>query len=444
MFTSRRRAATVTAAALLLLMPAAQATVSAAEVPPPSGPTSSGPSTSGPSTSDPSTSDPVTGRGRTVYTVPGTDDEARSEITRSGALVLSVRNGTATVEATPQQAERLRAAGFELRDGRSVAETLSRPGRGAPAPAFPPQDQGYHTYRETVTALDKAAADHADLAVVSSAGTTAEGRDIPVLKISDNAARDEDEPEVLFTCNQHAREHLTTEMCLHIVQRYTDRYASDPAVEEMVDTREIWVLPMANPDGSVYDVSGGRYKAWRRNRGQDPTDLNRNWGYRWGCCGGSSGDPSSSTYRGSAPFSAPETSAIRDFTGSRVVDGEQQVTAHIDFHTFSELVLWPYGYTTDDTAPGMTREQYDRFARIGTEMAATNGYTPQQSSDLYITDGGINDWMWAEHGILSFTFEMYPGSGGIDGFYPPDEVIPRETARNDEAVAILLNEAGTT
>ncbi|NEE21440.1 zinc carboxypeptidase, partial [Streptomyces sp. SID7499] len=115
------------------------------------------------------------------------------------------------------------------------------------------------------------------------------------------------------------------------------------------------------------------------------TDLNRNWAYKWGCCGGSSSSPSSETYRGAAAESAPETKVVADFVRSRVVGGKQQITAAIDFHTYSELVLWPFGYTYNDTAPGMTADDRNAFAAVGQKMAASNGYTAEQSSDLYIT-----------------------------------------------------------
>lgn len=124
-----------------------------------------------------------------------------------------------------------------------------------------------------------------------------------------------------------------------------------------------------------------------------------------------------------------------------MIDGEQQITAHIDWHTYSELVLWPYGYTFDDVAPGLDESAVATFRTLGEAMAATNGYIPQQASDLYITDGGINDWMWAEHGIWSYTFEMYPTNQLGGGFYPPDSVIDRETTRNDAAVDLLLSYA---
>ena len=102
---------------------------------------------------------------------------------------------------------------------------------------------------------------------------------------------------------------------------------------------------------------------WRKNRQPNAgstavgTDLNRNWAWQWGCCGGSSGTFSSETYRGTAPFSAPETTVVRDFVNSRVVDGVQQIKTGIDFHTYSELVLWPYGYTTANTAAGPDRRR---------------------------------------------------------------------------------------
>ena len=126
---------------------------------------------------------------------------------------------------------------------------------------------------------------------------------------------------------------------------------------------------------------------------------------------------------------------------SRVVDGVQQIRASIDFHAFSELVLWPFGHTRADVTKGMTRDQHDTFEALGTSMARTNGYTPEQSSDLYITDGAIDDWLWGANGVFAFTFEMYPADGPGPGFYPPDELIRRETARNREAALLLLEEA---
>ena len=146
--------------------------------------------------------------------------------------------------------------------------------------------------------------------------------------------------------------------------------------------------PNMNPDGSEYDIATGSYRSWRKNRQPNAgstavgTDLNRNWGFNWGCCGGSSGTFSLGDLpRRRRAFSAPETQRVRDFVNSRVVGGVQQIKADIDFHTYSELVLWPYGYTTANTAPDARRRRPQAtFATLGRNMAATNGYTPEQAS----------------------------------------------------------------
>ena len=188
-----------------------------------------------------------------------------------------------------------------------------------------------------------------------SLGTSYQGRELWAVKISDNVDTDEAEPEVLFTAGQHAREHLTVEMALYLLDELTSKYGTDARITNVVDTREIWIVPNVNPDGSEYDIATGSYRSWRKNRQPNAgssaigTDLNRNWGFQWGCCGGSSGTFRSETYRGPRAFSAPETQRVRDFVNSRVIGGVQQIKAAIDFHTYSELVLWPYGYTTRRT-----------------------------------------------------------------------------------------------
>ncbi|GAB3136366.1 M14 family metallopeptidase [Amycolatopsis stemonae] len=377
--------------------------------------------------------------GPQVYEVTGTGTaQQRTDVATTGADILDSTNGTTTVIANPGEAAQLRALGF----GVKALGAVNRPQGAAAVEDFPAGYTGYHTYAETQTELQKTVANHPTLTKLGSAGTSYEGRALSLIKISDNAATDENEPEVLFTCNQHAREHLTTEMCLHIVQRLTSGYATDPAIKRLVDSTEIWVIPSVNPDGSEYDISGGTFHSWRKNRQGPGTDTNRNWGYKWGCCGGSSGSTSSETYRGTAAFSAPETRAVSNWVNSRVVGGVQQIKTHIDFHTYSELVLWPFGYTYADTAPGLTAAEAQKFQTLGRQMAATNGYTPEQSSDLYITDGSVNDWMWATHKIWSFTFEMYP-KGSNPGFYPRDTQIVPQTTRNDQAVDILINAAIT-
>lgn len=398
----------------------------------------------------PAGAQPQTAPDQGLYEVRGAATVAsRTSVAQSGADVLGVRGDTIEIVASPAQADALRAQGLTLDLAGDWRALLAQRSGGVSRSAvtdFPAGDEGYHTYDEMLAALRTAADQHPDITSLSSIGDTYEGRSIPVIKISDNAATDEDEPEVLFTCNMHAREHLTTEMCLHIVDRFTSGYGSDPTVTGFVDGKEIYVVPSVNPDGAEYDISGGQYQGWRKNRqpnsnGPVGTDINRNFSYKWGCCDGSSSSPSAEDYRGPSAASAPEVRAVQAFVDSRVVGGVQQIKAHIDFHTFSELVLWPFGHTTDTVTEDMTREEYDRFQSVGEQMAGSNGYTPEQSSGLYITDGDINDWMWGTHKVLSYCFEMYPTDGGIDGFYPPDEDIVPQTTRNDGAVDILLTNA---
>ncbi|MBL1099090.1 M14 family metallopeptidase [Streptomyces coffeae] len=374
---------------------------------------------------------------------PATPAE-RSAITATGVSIDEVDARSLVVTANAAQAKRLRALGYRL-------SRLGGPPDRAEGRAkhfdFPSADAGYHNYAEANAEIDKAIAAHPTILSKRVIGKSYEGRDIVALKISDNVATDEDEPEVLFTAHQHAREHLTVEMALYLVNKLTTGYGSDSRITKAVDGREIWIVPDLNPDGGEYDIATGQYRSWRKNRQPNSgsssvgTDLNRNWDFKWGCCGGSSGSPGSETYRGARAESAPEVKVVADFARSRVVGGKQQLKAAIDFHTYSELVLWPFGWTNSDTTTGMTQDDHDAFAAVGKKMAASNGYTPEQSSDLYITDGSIDDWLWGAQKVFAYTFEMYPSSFGGGGFYPPDEVIQRETERNKDAVLQLLENA---
>ncbi|MDP9798839.1 murein tripeptide amidase MpaA [Catenuloplanes nepalensis] len=376
----------------------------------------------------------------TQYTVSGVRTaDARNAIARTGAAIDAVQeHGVVTVSATADELKSIRALGFAVQ---AVAGPSSS---DFGTMDFPSADSNYHNYAEMTAVINQVVSDHPAIARKSSIGTSYEGRDLPVIKISDNVATDESEPEILFNHQQHAREHLTVEMAIYLLNLFTDNYGTDTRITNIVNSREIWIVPTVNPDGSEYDIATGSYRSWRKNRQPNSgstaigTDLNRNWGYNWGCCGGSSGTPSSLTYRGPSAFSAPETQRLRNFVNSRVIGGVQQIKTNIDWHTYSKLVLWPYGYTTANTATGMNADQYNTFATLGTQMANLNGYTPEQSSDLYITDGDSLDWMWATHKIFAYTFEMYPGSSGSGGgFYPPDEVIPAQTAVNRTAVLLL-------
>ncbi|MFF3413132.1 M14 family metallopeptidase [Streptomyces sp. NPDC002698] len=369
---------------------------------------------------------------------------SRTQIQRSGVTVDEADEETVVVSGRADQIATLRRQGYD------VSPLGSAPDRSAGDVRlfdFPTADSKYHNYAEMNTEIDQRLAAYPGIMSKRVIGKSYQGRDIVAIKVSDNVATDESEPEVLLTFHQHAREHLTVEMALYLLRELGAGYGSDSRVTSMVNNREIWIVPDLNPDGGEYDIASGSYRSWRKNRQPNSgssyvgTDLNRNWNYKWGCCGGSSSSKSSETYRGASAESAPEVKVVADFVRGRVVGGKQQITAGIDFHTYSELVLWPFGYTTADTATGMTADDAAAFKAVGQKMAASNGYTAEQASDLYITDGSIDDYLWGSQKIFDYTFEMYPSSSSGGGFYPPDEVIERETSRNRDAVLQLLENA---
>ncbi|MFF8266388.1 M14 family metallopeptidase [Streptomyces sp. NPDC016562] len=424
---SRRRAA-VTAALLALALGAPAYGMSATASPPPT-----------PSTA---TQDEAI----VQYEIQGPSTPAeRTALLRTGVSIDEVDARSVVVSADTMQAKKLRAQGYEL-NALPGPPDRSLPGVAASPMDFPSADSKYHNYAEATAEINQRVAQYPSIMTKQVIGKSYQGRDLIAIKISDNVATDEAEPEVLFTHHQHAREHLTVEMALYLLNEFGSKYGTDARVTNAVNGREIWIIPDLNPDGGEYDIATGSYRSWRKNRQPNSgssyvgTDENRNWNYKWGCCGGSSGSKSSETYRGAAAESAPEVKVVSDFVRGRVVGGKQQIKAAIDFHTYSELVLWPFGYTYNDTAPGLTADDLAVYKKIGTSMAASNGYTPEQSSDLYITDGTIDDWLWGSQKIFAYTFEMYPENGG-GGFYPPDEVIDRETARNKDAVLQLLENA---
>jgi murein tripeptide amidase MpaA len=331
----------------------------------------------------------------------------------------------------------------------------------AAAPAdpleFPAGYEGYHTYPEMTGDLQHVASSYGsgtlhNITRLRSIGNSFEGRPIWTLKISDHPNQDENEPEVLVECNMHAREHLTAEQCLYLVHMLTDNYgrSSDlgKRVTKIVNTHEIFIIPMLNPDGAMFDISAGVFHGWRKNRQTNPgsdklgIDLNRNWSYKWNCCGGSSGKPGSARYRGQYPFESVEDQVLRDFILSRRIGGVQQIKEILNVHSYGKHVLYPYGYTKQDVPSDMTVDDHATFVAMARKMASLNGYKAMQGSQMYIYDGDFIDWAYGDQHIFAFTWELYPGWGcGCGGFHPDDSVIATETARNQGAALYLFEQA---
>jgi carboxypeptidase T len=166
----------------------------------------------------------------------------RDAVARTGVSIEDAEHGSLVVTGTPAELAALRRLGFTV---------TALPGAGTPSgpvtDGFPSADAGYHDYAELSSTIDAAVAAFPALARKSSIGTSYEGRQLWNVKISDNVGTDENEPEVLFTCGQHAREHLTIEMCLYLINELTTRYASDAQIRALVDSRELVLWRTATP-----------------------------------------------------------------------------------------------------------------------------------------------------------------------------------------------------
>ena len=351
-----------------------------------------------------------------TYVVGGVSGRAdRTAIARTGAGIEAVRRRSVVVRATRRERKAIARRGFRIR--RSTVRAAD----------FPAADAAYHNYSETVAEMNAVASARPATVRLFSIGSSYEGRNLIGARVSNDSADRTDEPGVLLVAQHHAREHLTVEVALSLLHLFAE--STDQTVRSLVASRQIYILPTLNPDGGEYDIASGSYRFWRKNRQPIPgsaeigTDLNRNYSYRWGCCLGSDPDPASETYRGPFPFSAPETAALRNF-----VNAHPNIRTSISYHSYGGLLLYPYGYTYEDQPPDMTRVDHETFVAMAGEMARTTGYRAQQGSDLYITDGDFNDWMYGAKRAFAFTVEL-----GGRGFYPGPALIATESARNHAA-----------
>lgn len=313
-------------------------------------------------------------------------------------------------------------------------------GGAAGAAAYPAEDAGYLDYAEMVTEIHDIAASNPKIAQLFSIGRSFEDRELWAARISDRVGTDEDEPEVLFDGGMHGREHLSTEMAVALFRSLVDGYGKSVRITDLVNRTETTIIFSLNPDGSEYDHSSGTIRSWRKNRQPTPdssevgTDINRNFGYRWGT-NPLNASPAAWTYRGPAAWSTPEASAFKRYVDGRVIDGEQQIRVHVTFHQYGRIVLYPYGYTKEAVPPDMAAEDHALLAAMAGQMGALSGYRHAQSSYDEIHVGNQMDWLYATYRILTFTFEMG------DAFAMPDEAIPTETERNMEAAWYAIEQA---
>jgi len=282
---------------------------------------------------------------------------------------------------------------------------------------------GFKTFSHITAYLDTIHTDHPSITSAKfSIGTSIEGRDLWAIKVSDNPGTDETEPEVFYTGIHHAREPISAEVLLHTIDHLTDNYGSDPTVTDIVNGRELWFLPVMNPDGYVYNETtdpdgGGMWRKNRRNNGDGTygVDPNRNYGYNWGYDDiGSSPVTSHQDYRGTGPFSEPENQAVRDFTEGR------EFSIAMNYHSYGNLLLYPWGYER------IYAPDHLYLAAIADSATSFNGYAPSPGWGLYPTNGDADDWGYGEQTTKSLIFAFTPEVGSSADYFWPDasRIIP--------------------
>jgi carboxypeptidase T len=352
----------------------------------------------------------------------------RQKAVDAGVSVEELKPGSASGFATPTALARAKAAGLKIRSTVSVRQRFG-------ALDFPEKDATYHNYKELISDMRALAAKAPDLVSIFSIGKSTLGKDLWAVRLTKGSSgeRPSGKPGIVFMGTHHAREHLSTEVPLLLAKHLVDNRA-DAEIAKLLETRDIYFIPMVNPDGVEYDIEGGKYHMHRKNMakngdGSTGVDLNRNYGWGWGG-GGASPDPSDDTYRGPSAFSEPESRAVRDF-----IEARPNLKVLLSYHTFSELILYPWG-GSDDHIPDA--KALGAFKNMAGEMAKMTGYTPEQSSDLYIATGDTCDWAWGEKGIFAFTFELTPKSMWDGGFYPGAGVVQRVLQANIRPALYLI------
>ncbi len=280
---------------------------------------------------------------------------------------------------------------------------------------------GYYTLDEVWQKLDEMISNYYNLiSTKDSIGATIENRPIYAVKISDNPNKNEDEPEVLYTALHHAREPESMMQMIYFMFYLLENYGTDAEVTYLVDNREMYFIPVVNPDGykfneTTFPNGGGM---WRKNRrvnsnGSYGVDLNRNYGYEWNYNNiGSSGSPSSETYRGTAAFSEPETEAIRQYCIAH------NFRLALNYHTYSNLLITPWGFKPEETPDSLF------YREIASDMTQYNNYLWGHSTAIiYEVNGDSDDWFYGEETEKNKIFAMTPEVGS--SFWPSqDKIIP--------------------
>ncbi|WEX86515.1 M14 family metallopeptidase [Sinorhizobium garamanticum] len=333
-----------------------------------------------------------------------------------GIDVWEVKPDHLILRGTEAQLDRLSRMGYSVEQLEDVARHLSTFAATEAA-------EQYHSAASLEEELRQLAEAKPDIAQLIEIGRSIEGRPILALRIGDRRGG---VPKILFMGCHHAREWIAVEVPFLLAKELVER-ADEAPIAGWLTSGEVWVAPMVNPDG--HEHSRAEERLWRKNRrrnddGSFGVDPNRNYGYMWGILDvpTSSQVPSDETYVGPRAFSEPETQAVRDLVGC------ERFAGVITYHSYSQLILYPWGYTDKPIPDAQHREQMVGMAQeMQTLIQGVHGkvYVPQQSSALYPTAGDTTDWTYGTYGIPSFTVELRPRTFQEGGFIlPPDQILP--------------------
>jgi len=268
---------------------------------------------------------------------------------------------------------------------------------------------GFYTYTQMLQELDDMHSLYPNLITAKSPISnflTYENRPIYSVKISDNPDVDENEPEMLLTAIHHAREPASMQQLIFYMWYLLENYASDTEIQSIVDNTEQYFIPILNVDGYIYNETtnpdGGGM--WRKNRrlnadGSIGVDNNRNYSFHWGEAGVSSSG-SGETWPGTAAFSEVENQTIKWFCE------QHNFIMALNNHTYSELLLFPYGYANDAPTP-----ENDLFETISSFMVQQNNYTNEIAASLYPAAGDSDDWMYGDVSTKGKIYAMTPEIG---------------------------------
>jgi carboxypeptidase T len=302
---------------------------------------------------------------------------------------------------------------------------------------------GYLTYQEFLDNVDSMVAKYPNIisarAPISNFQTLG-GREIYWLKISDNPNVNEPEPQILYTALHHAREPLSLTQLIYYMWYLLENYATDPDVQALVNNTEMYFVPMLNPDGYIHNETtnpngGGMWRKNRRNHGNGDfgVDLNRNYAYQWGTTG-ISFNTSSDVYCGTAPFTEVETQAIKWLCENK------NFTIALNYHTYGNLLLYPFGYDNVQTP------EHSLFEQMSALMVEQNGFANILSAGLYPASGDSDDWMYADVSTKPKIYAMTPEVGPNSlGFWPPvNQITPisqSQVHQNITAARLIMNYA---